>query len=73
MTRPLVVAPADSDAVRSEMREVYAKLADLGYLVGTWGNISVRVAEGLLVTPSRVPLEEMGVEDLVLVSIRLSI
>jgi L-ribulose-5-phosphate 4-epimerase len=68
MARPLVAAPADSDAVRREMLEVYAKLADLGYLVGTWGNISMRVAEGLLVTPSRVPLEEMGIPDLVLVS-----
>ena len=62
------MTPADSEKVRREMLEVYAKLAELGYLVGTWGNISVRVVEGLLVTPSRVPLEEMGTADLVLVS-----
>jgi L-ribulose-5-phosphate 4-epimerase len=68
MTEPAFIARADSESVRGEMLAAYAKLADLGFLIGTWGNISVRVAEGFLVTPSRVPLEEMGTEDLVLMS-----
>ena len=39
----------------------------LGYFVGTWGNISVRVTEGLLVTPSRIAYEEVQPDDLVVV------
>jgi L-fuculose-phosphate aldolase len=39
----------------------------LGYFVGTWGNISVRVTDGLLVTPSRVRYEEVQPDDLVVV------
>jgi L-fuculose-phosphate aldolase len=37
----------------------------LGYFVGTWGNISVRIEGGLLVTPSRMKLEEVVPEALV--------
>ncbi len=58
----------DTPVLRRELLATYARLTELGYLVGTWGNIAVRTASGLLVTPSRVPLEEMGTEDLVLVS-----
>lgn len=39
----------------------------LGYFVGTWGNISVRIEDGLLVTPSRMKYEEVQPEDLVVV------
>jgi L-ribulose-5-phosphate 4-epimerase len=39
----------------------------LGYFVGTWGNISVRVGEGLLVTPSRMDYDAIAPEDLVVV------
>ncbi len=40
----------------------------LGYFIGTWGNISVRVEEGLLLTPSRMAYHELQPEDLVVVS-----
>lgn len=40
----------------------------LGYFIGTWGNISVRVEEGLLVTPTRANYENLKPEDLPLVS-----
>jgi L-fuculose-phosphate aldolase len=39
----------------------------LGYFVGTWGNISLRLEEGLLVTPSRMSYDEMTPDDLVVV------
>jgi len=40
----------------------------LGYFVGTWGNISARLKEGLLVTPTRANYEELKPEDLPVVS-----
>lgn len=43
-------------------------LVDLDLIVGSLGNISARVADGFMVTPSRIPYGEMGFEDLVVVS-----
>lgn len=43
-------------------------LEKMGYFVGTWGNISVRVAEGFIVTPSRVPYDAIQTSDFVVVS-----
>jgi len=40
-----------------------------GMIRGTSGNISVRVPEGVLVTPSSVPYEELEPEDICLVSL----
>jgi len=40
----------------------------LGYFIGTWGNISVRVEDGLLLTPSRMAYHDLQPEDLVVVS-----
>ena len=39
----------------------------LGYFVGTWGNISARVEDGVLVTPSRMIYDEVTPGDLVVV------
>jgi L-ribulose-5-phosphate 4-epimerase len=43
-------------------------LEKMGYFIGTWGNISVRVAEGFLVTPSRVAYDVIQPDDFVLIS-----
>jgi L-fuculose-phosphate aldolase len=43
-------------------------LEKMGYFVGTWGNISVRVAEGFIVTPSRVQYDAIQTSDFVVVS-----
>lgn len=40
-----------------------------GMICGTSGNVSVRVAEGVLITPSSVPYEELREEDICLVSL----
>jgi L-fuculose-phosphate aldolase len=39
-----------------------------GYFIGTWGNISIRVPEGFIVTPSRIQYSELQPDDLVVVS-----
>jgi L-ribulose-5-phosphate 4-epimerase len=52
--------------------EIIAKcrlLENLGYFIGTWGNISVRVPEGFIVTPSRVPYSVIEPSDFVTVSL----
>jgi L-fuculose-phosphate aldolase len=44
------------------------KLESMGYLIGTYGNASARVAGGLIVTPSRVDYHSITPEDMVTVS-----
>ncbi len=39
----------------------------IGYFIGTWGNICVRIPGGLLVTPSRIANAAMVVDDIVTV------
>jgi len=62
-------AVADTAELRQQVIDTCFYMRDrLGYFVSTWGNISVRVHEGLIVTPSRVSYEELGPDDLVLIS-----
>lgn len=51
--------------------EIIAKcllMEDMGYFVGTCGNISARISGGFIVTPSKVPYRKLTAEDLVTVS-----
>lgn len=43
-------------------------MENMGYFVGTCGNMSVRISGGFIVTPSKVPYAELTAEDLVTVS-----
>jgi L-fuculose-phosphate aldolase len=61
-----------SDVYRSlkdEIIQTCRALEKLGYFVGTWGNISVRVTEGLIITPSRIGYDGMTADDFVIVSL----
>jgi L-fuculose-phosphate aldolase len=58
----------DNIETRRAMIEACRLMGEKGFFVGTWGNVSVRTGRGLLVTPSRLPLDEMEPEDMVLVS-----
>lgn len=55
-------------ALKREMIEKCRLLEKIGYFIGTWGNISVRVSEGFIVTPSRVEYAVIEPGDLVTVS-----
>lgn len=44
------------------------KLEAMGYIIGTYGNASARVPEGLIVTPSRVDYHTLTPEDMVTVA-----
>lgn len=63
------IAPfQDNIGLRQNIISACLQLTDLGFCIGTWGNVSVRVEEGLLITPSRVDYGTMREEDLVVVS-----
>ena len=56
-------------SLKTEIVETCRLLEELGYFVGTWGNISVRVPEGFIVTPSRVSYALIEPSDFVIVSL----
>ncbi len=45
------------------------RMEKMGFFVGTWGNISARVPEGLIITPSKVPYSTLSLDDFVTVSL----
>ena len=53
--------------IKTEIISKCLALEKIGYFIGTWGNICVRIPEGLLVTPSRIANAEMVVDDIVTV------
>lgn len=55
-------------SLKLEMIEKCRPLEQMGYFVGTWGNISARVPEGFIVTPSRVQYSVIEPADFVTVS-----
>lgn len=56
------------ESLKVEIIEKCRLLEKMGYFVGTWGNISVRVPEGLIVTPSKVQYNAIKTSDFVTVS-----
>lgn len=42
-------------------------LESMGYFLGTWGNVSVRIGDQILLTPSRVSYSTMSPEDMVVI------
>ena len=69
MTKPVAEPYKDTLGVRERVIEACFQMRDqLGYFIGTWGNISVRVKEGILITPSRMQYEDIKPADLVVIS-----
>ncbi len=56
-------------SLKTEMIAKCRLLEKLGYFVGTWGNVSARVPEGFIVTPSRVSYAVIEPDDFVTVSL----
>lgn len=56
------------ESLKREIIDKCRLLEKMGYFVGTWGNISVRIPEGFIVTPSRVLYDEIETSDFVTVS-----
>ena len=55
----------DDQALRQQLVTVARRMNGTGLNQGTSGNLSVRIEEGILVTPSSLPYEQMEVADLV--------
>lgn len=53
-------------ALRSALLRISRRMVELGLNRGTAGNASVRCGEHILITPSALPVTEMGESDLVL-------
>lgn len=68
MTSEAVIPCEDTGTLRGEIIAVCLFMQRLNYFIGTWGNVSVRLSEGLLITPSRMEYNVMQPEDLVVVS-----
>jgi L-fuculose-phosphate aldolase len=54
-------------ALRAALADAARAMSSRGLSQGTSGNLSARVPEGLLVTPSAVPYDEIGADAIVLV------
>lgn len=52
---------------RREIIAVCLRLQQMGYFLGTWGNVSVRVGDHIILTPSKVEYQTMKPEDLVVI------
>ena len=57
---------ASETAIRQAIVECYRELAGRGLNVGAAGNVSVRFGEGMLITPTGVPPEELTERELVI-------
>ncbi len=51
--------------LRRELVSIAKRMNEIGLNQGTSGNLSVRIKDGLLITPSSLPYEEMKPKDLV--------
>jgi len=58
----------DTTALRRQVIDVCRAMVAQQFFIGTWGNISVRVKPGLLITPSRLDYFVMRPGDLVIVT-----
>jgi len=56
----------DTTDLRQKIIATCLKMTELGINHGTSGNVSARVAEGLLITPSGMPYESIQPDDIVL-------
>ncbi len=59
----------ESFHLKKDIIAVCLRLEDLGYAIGTYGNVSARVPGGLIITPSRVDYRSLTPDDLVTVSL----
>lgn len=54
---------------RIKIIDVCKKMCELSYFIGTWGNISIRKGDHILLTPSRVDYATMTPEDIVVIDL----
>lgn len=57
------------EALKTEIIATCRAMERIGHFVGTWGNISVRVPEGFIITPSRIGYDVITPADFVTVDL----
>ena len=57
--------PITDFQLRTEMVDICRRMNSSGINQGTAGNLSARIADGFLITPTSLPYERMGPEDIV--------
>ena len=55
--------------IRRQIVDMCLRLEDLRFFLGTWGNVSVRQGEHILLTPSKVCYQTMTPEDIVIIDL----
>ena len=63
------MTPDPYEETKLEIISTCRALERIGHFVGTWGNISVRVLEGFIITPSRVSYDTLAPADFVTVDL----
>lgn len=59
----------DSQLLRQSVIDCCLWMEEKGFVIGTWGNVSVRLEDGnILITPSRINYHEMTPDDLVVLT-----
>ena len=54
---------------RKQIIDACLKLQDMNFFIGTYGNVSIRVGEHIILTPSKVDYNTMQPEDLVVIDL----
>lgn len=63
-----IILPKDGKEIRRQMIDTCLWLEEKNLVMGTWGNVSVRLDDGnILITPSKIPYNEMKPEDLMVI------
>ena len=60
---------SDIGAAREAVRQIGLRLVETGLVVGTWGNVSVRVGDRMVVTPSGADYAALAAEDMPVVDL----
>ena len=55
------------EAIKLNIIDTCRQLEKLGYFIGTWGNVSIRVPGGMIITPSRISYDVLVPGDFVTV------
>ena len=57
------------EEARQEILDVCRRMVRKGYFLGTWGNVSVRIGDHIVLTPSKVEYGSMELEDSVVIDL----
>lgn len=58
------------EEIKDEIIEVCRKMVSEGFFIGTWGNVSAREGDHIILTPSRVAYDTMQRKDLMVIDLQ---